>query len=117
MLYADYAYYSGTYYGKMTEADFNRTARRASAYLDRVTFGRITSTLAATDAVKDACCAVADAFLTNETTEAVASENNDGLSVTYRQDVENKRLKNAARLYLSDVDDDDGTPLLYRGVV
>lgn len=41
MIYADYAYYTDTYGGKAVSAeDFPRLAAEASAYLDRVTFGR-----------------------------------------------------------------------------
>lgn len=115
--YADYDHYLSEYGGTMAEEAFKRLARQASAYLDQVTFGRIGSGLdkAAMDKVKDACCAVADAFLLNEQGGGVASETNDGVSVTYVAGVRNaksegRRLYEAAALYLG------GTGLLYRGV-
>lgn len=117
MAYADYAYYAGEYGGTMPEADFKRLSRQASAFLDRVTFERIRSTLpkSVMDRVRDACCAVADACLLNEQGGGVASETNDGVSVTYVAGVGNtktgdQRLWEAAGLYLG------GTGLLYRGV-
>lgn len=117
MVYADYDYYTSVYGGTMPEADFNRLSRQASAYLDRVTFDRIDAGLpdSVMGRVKDACCAVADAYLLNENGGGIASESNDGISVHYVTGVstaksENQRLKEAAALYLGN------TGLLYRGV-
>lgn len=40
-MYADYAFYSGVYGGSaVSEGEFPRLAAEASAYIDRVTFGR-----------------------------------------------------------------------------
>lgn len=110
-------YYSGAYGGTMPEADFKRLSRQSSAYLDGVTFGRIGSGLSGeiVEKVKDACCAVADAYLLNEQGGGVAAETNDGLSVTYVAGISNaktegQRLREAASLYLGN------TGLLYRGV-
>lgn len=117
MAYADFTYYSQEYGGTMPEADFKRLSRQASAFLDTVTFDRIKSTLpkAVMDKVRAACCAVADACLLNEQGGGVASETNDGVSVTYVAGVSNaktesQRLHEAAALYLGH------TGLLYRGV-
>lgn len=68
MPYADYEYYTDTYGGTLPEEDFARLSRRASAYLDSVTFGRAgRSHPAAVQAkIKDACCAVADIMLKKE---------------------------------------------------
>lgn len=116
MVYADFSYYRDTYCGEMAEGDFKRLSRQASAYLDSVTFDRIA---AVTDEkimekVKDACCAVADAYLLNEQGGGVASETNDGVSVTYVNGTGTKsdeqRLYQAAARYLCH------TGLLYRGV-
>lgn len=116
MVYADFAYYSKEYGGTMPEADFKRLSRQASAFLDTVTFDRITAGQpeAVMEKVKAACCAVADAYLLNEQGGGVASETNDGVSVTYVAGVGSKtdtqRLQEAAALYLAH------TGLLYRGV-
>ena len=116
MVYADYAYYSKEYGGTMQEADFKRLSRQASVYLDRATFERIAAGQPedVMEKVRDACCAVADACLTNEQGGGIAAETNDGISVTYVAGVGSKtdgqRLWEAAALYLGH------TGLLYRGV-
>ena len=115
VIYADYKYYKGTYYGKMAEEDFARLSRQASAYLDHVTFGRIQTVTdeKIMEKVKDACCAVADAFLLNENGGGIAAETNDGISVTYvngtGSNTDDQRLYQAAVLYLG------RTGLMYRG--
>ena len=47
MLTVDYKYYSETFRGQMAEADFNRLAVYASAYLDELTMGRTAGELPA----------------------------------------------------------------------
>ena len=61
--YADYSYYRDDYRGQMGEDDFARLSIRASAYLDAATFRRIRGAWTEDAAVRDACCAVADACL------------------------------------------------------
>lgn len=114
MIYADFSYYKDTYCGEMAEGDFKRLSRQASAYLDSVTFDRIA---AVTDEkimerVREACCAVADTLLRKEQRDGIASETNDGISVTYTTEgsTDEERLYQAVVLYLSN------TGLLYRGV-
>lgn len=115
MVYADFADYS-KYGGTMPEADYRRLSRKASAFLDKVTFDRIAAGQpeAVMEKVRAACCAVADAYLLNEQGGGVAAETNDGVSVTYVAGVGSKtdaqRLREAAALYLAH------TGLLYRGV-
>ncbi len=114
MIYADFSYYQTEYAGTMKQADFLRLARRASAYLDTLTFGRV-SQYADTTRIQDACCSVADAMLLNENGGGIASESNDGISVNYiagvsKAKTDDQRLYEAAALYLA------GTGLLYRGV-
>ena len=115
MSYADYSYYMGVFGGKMAADEFHRLSRQASAYLDHVTFDRIHGV---TDAkimgkVKDACCAVADTYLLNEQGGGIASETNDGISVTYVNGTGSKtdeqRLYQTALIYLGH------TGLMYRG--
>ncbi len=116
MTAVDYNFYTQTFKGTTSEADFNRLSVKATAYLDRVTFQRITDDLPATTLtkVKLAFCEVVDALLLGEQGGGVVSESNDGVSVTYvasktaRTDAQ--RLRDAVGLYLS------GTDLLYRGV-
>ena len=112
MIYADFSYYKDTYCGEMAEGDFKRLSRQASAYLDSVTFDRIA---AVTDEkimekVREACCAVTDMLLQKEQRDGIASETNDGISVTYTTEgsTDEERLYQAAVLYLCN------TGLLYR---
>lgn len=115
MAYATYEYYTNGYGGKMAENDFNRLSRQATAYLNQVTYGRIDATEATSTVVKDACCAIAESYLLNEQGGGIASESNDGISVSYISGINNtktdgQRLYEAAALYLG------YTGLLYRGV-
>lgn len=103
MVYADYGYYKGIYYGKaVPEADFHGLSRRASAYLDQVTFGRIRGEWEQDGRVKDACCAMVEILYRQEQGGEVASASNDGYSETYvtsgRTDAQ--RMYAAAEQYL-----------------
>ena len=114
MLYATYDYYQNVYCGAMSQDDFRRHVRSASAYLDQITFGRV-GALQDEDPlqckVSDACCAVAEAYRRNEE-GGVTSETNGDHSVTISRDSksDSRRLYDAAALYLGN------TGLLYRGV-
>ncbi len=115
MLTVDYAFYTDTYYGALTEDEFTRMSVFASAYLDELTMGRITEGLSGDDqrAVKLALCAVCDARAVDEKRDGIAAESNDGISVSYvtgGADTGVSRLYNAAAPYLAP------TGLLYRGV-
>ena len=60
MSYANYAYYTGTYGGSaIASADFTRLANIASAWIDRLTFGRAAADTDNADAIKMAMCSVA----------------------------------------------------------
>ena len=114
MVYADYDYYLNEYSGNaVAEADFTRLSRQASAYLDSLTCGKIRGTWVDDSRVKDACCAVAEAMQKQDQGGEVASESNDGASVTYvnSNTTPEQRMYNAAAMYLS------GTGLLYAGVM
>lgn len=117
MLTADYKFYTETYHGKMEQAEFDRMAVLSSAYLDELTMGRTSGTLTADveERAKLAFCSVADVYLLNEQGGGIASETNDGVSVTYVAGISNsktegRRLYEAAALFLGP------TGLLYRGV-
>lgn len=114
MVYADYDYYLNEYNGNaVAEADFTRLSRQASAYLDSLTCGKIRGTWVDDSRVKDACCAVAEAMQKQDQGGEVASESNDGASVTYvtGNATPEQRMYNAAVMYLS------STGLLYAGVM
>ena len=114
MIYADYDYYINDYSGRaIAETDFPRLSRQASAYLDGLTCGKIRGPWVDYSRVKDACCAVAEVMQKQEQGGEVASESNDGASVTYVTSgkTAQNRMCDAAVMYLS------STGLLYAGVL
>lgn len=119
MVYATYTYYTKTYAGTMlSEERFTYYARKASALIDQFTFGRLTSMRSPDipDTVRDATCASAEKLASLDTEEGsrIASENNDGYSVSYRDtggaDYQNAEIYDLVETYLAN------TGLLYRGV-
>lgn len=119
MIYATYEYYTKEYYGTaLTEQEFPKYAKRASAEIDHVTFGRISNMTddQIPDAVRDAMCDVAEKLHHYETAEGstVASESNDGYSISYRDtgtlDAQKHEIRATIRTYLA------VTGLMFRGV-
>lgn len=117
MIYADYQYYKDGFHGSLIpEKSFERNALQASQYIDNVTFGRIGSNV--TEAVKNACCAVAEVYYSGDISQRAASgitsEKVDDYSVSYsaaeNSDAQAERLRSAAGLWLG------STGLLYRGI-
>lgn len=136
MAYADYEYYTTTYLGAaIKEDDFPRLALRASSFLDYYTQGRAAKN-SDLDALKMACCAVAEQYQYIDTAQALAQKSlsasleSDGelqsqtvgsWSKTYRSGGDSAQqalssvqtaqatLSSIAQQYL------DGTGLLYRG--
>jgi hypothetical protein len=112
----DYSFYADTFHGKAAPDEFTRLSVKASAYLDDLTQGRITDGLpdATQTKARLALCELVDTVALNESGGGIASESNDGVSVTYIASkvaaTDAQRLYSAARLYLG------GTGLLYRGV-
>lgn len=111
-----YTFYTGTYKGTLAEADFNHLSVKASVYLNRVTFNRLSSITdaAVLNSASLAFCAVVDAMKQNEE-GGIKSESNDGVSVTYVENsgsakTDGRRLREAVDLFLG------GTDLLYRGI-
>lgn len=136
MAYADYEYYTTTYLGSaIKEEDFPRLAMRASSFLDYYTQGRAAQNVDM-DALKMACCAIADQYQYIDTAQALAQKSltasleSDGelqsqtvgsWSKTYRSGGDSAQqalssvqtakasLSSIAQQYLA------GTGLLYRG--
>lgn len=113
MEYADYSFYTGMFHGEAIEKkDFPRLAFRASRFLDYYTRNRAKD-YNENNAVKYACCAVAEAYQVIEKTGAksgIASESVGSYSVSYTTDNTTRdELANVARQYLAT------TGLLYRG--
>lgn len=118
MPYVDYAYYSEVYGGTMLEEDFQRFSRQAAVYIDAATLNRASKAISTksrqASKVKDACCAVAEAYFANEQGGGIASVDNDGYKETYiagisKAKTDNERLYEAAVLHLG------MTGLMYRG--
>lgn len=117
MVYADYTFYTDTYGGTaITAKEWPALALRASAYLDRLTFGRLAAGNV-TDAVRLAVCAVAEAEQQTATPAGVKSENVDGYDVTYEDGAARLQNLNAARLAAADLYLSRGDPLRYAGVM
>ena len=74
MAYADYEYYTTTYLGTaIKKDDFPRLALRASSFLDYYTQGRAAQN-SDLDALKMACCAVAEQYQYIDTAQALAQK-------------------------------------------
>ena len=74
MAYADYEYYKDTYLGTaIKEADFPCLALRASSFLDYYTQGRAARS-SNLDALKMACCALAEQYQAIDTAQALAQK-------------------------------------------
>lgn len=136
MAYANYEYYTSTFLGTaIKEDDFPRLSMRASSFLDYYTQGRAAQNVDL-DALKMACCAVAEQYQYVDTAQSLAQKSltasleTDGelqsqtvgsWSKTYRSGGETAQqaataaqtaqasLSAAAMQYLA------GTGLLYRG--
>ena len=74
MIYADYEFYSGCYYGNVNEEDFQRLAVRASSFLDYYTQNRVKN-CADLHEVKMACCALVDKYKIIEVAQELAQKN------------------------------------------
>ena len=109
MSYATYNHYKCHFKGNAIPSleIFDRLKIKASAYVDKITFGRITGV---TDAVQNAVCAVCDVLYNASGHEGITSENNDGYIVNYADEKAiQKQLYQAAALFLP-------SELLYRGL-
>ena len=83
-MYADFSFYKNTYHGATSETEYTRLAVQASAYVDRMTFGRAKNAQGADlEAVKLAECAIVDELVSQEQGGIITSESNDGISRSY----------------------------------
>lgn len=88
-MYADYAYYTGTYCGTLIqEAQWPAASRAADAYLDLATFGRLRRGWPVDDDVRMAACAAAEAACRYQAAQAerklgLSGFTNDGYSENY----------------------------------
>lgn len=111
--YADYTFYTETYCGSaIPEKDWTYASSRASALIDQMTGGRIPYLESVPDAIKNACCAVADQLWQDEQQGDKASETVGSHSISYQNrdaSQKKKRYYDAAKLYLMN------SGLLYKG--
>lgn len=84
-VYACYDFYVQEYGRDMTEEEFNRYVKEASAYIRRITLKR--SDDSCCEELKYATCAVAEAYCSfdkaNPNGKIVTSEHNDGFSQSF----------------------------------
>ena len=115
--YADYTYYTKVYLGtEITAEKFGPNVFAASALVDQMTFGRVQRLAVIPDQVKRAVCAAAECLYRSaeKSGREIASETNDGYSVTYNTAGSSQKESVAdavgkIKIYLSP------TGLLYRG--
>lgn len=125
MVYATYDYYAEEFGGRaISETEFPRLARKASAYIDQFTFGRINEGNVSTFPSLPACvCDMAETIFhaSNESglKRELKSESTDGYSATYVSEGTDgetaekrleKKIYTIAKLYLINTD------LMYCGV-
>ncbi len=120
MAYADAAYYTTYLCGKSAVIDtalFPFYSKQASKYIDRLTFGNITT---ATEDVKDCTCEIAEYLYRSESTrraDGIKSETIGQYSVTYdttgatEEEVKNKAILSICKKWLGD------SGLMYCGVM
>jgi lysozyme family protein len=123
MAYVDYSYYMNTYKGsKITsESEFVSSERKAELYLNRETYGNITSETDISDNVKMCICELAEASYSFESVthdKSITSERVGDYSVSYASQVETdnnykKAIRDTIHLYLDNPVD---AHLLYRGL-
>lgn len=100
MAYADYEYYATTYLGTaIKEDDFPRLSLRASSFLDYYTQGRAAQN-SDLDALKMACCAVAEQYQYIDTAQALAQKS---LSASLESDgeLQSQTVGNWSKTYRS----------------
>ncbi|NFS12786.1 hypothetical protein FDE77_16355 [Clostridium botulinum] len=114
--YVDYNFYKESYGGtSVPQGSFLRFSVKASAYIDKITFGRVKRLENIPTEVKFAICSTMDCMKKIEDDGGVISSESEGNhSVSYVDGIstmsEEKKLYETAILFLAD------TGLLYRGV-
>ena len=121
LTYAEYVSLGGT----ATEQNFNALEFKARKRIDRITDGRVRNMQEVPEAVKRLMMALItiDAATGDEAQAAnpvVTSFNNDGYSESYGHAMSStdadKRMNAIVGEYLYGELDDEGTPLIYRGI-
>lgn len=117
-IYAEYEYYVEEFGAKMSAAEFKRYSRDASAYIKRATLGR--SETYEGEELKLATCAVAEAYCDVDKTciggRMIASENNDGHTISFSNAETDTEALKAKKAYQAMSNYLAGTGLLSRRV-
>ena len=99
----------------MPESTFKSLSIEASAYIKRNTFGRVDEN-SVPNAVKFCMCSLVDSMQNMQKQNGKKSETVGSWSVTYLEKNEwTNQLQDTLLNYLSEVKDNEGTPILYRG--
>lgn len=101
MVYADYRFYQESYLGsELGGEEFPRLALRASGYLDYITQGRAAEQ-AGSEAVKMACCALAEEFKGLEYAERAARRRLEAGAEADQAELESESVGDWARRFRS----------------
>ena len=124
-MYIDLEYFITNGGAEMTDAAFSRNEFRARKLVDRLTQGRVQNMAQVPEAVKRLMVELVTMEATQGAEQlqhqAVTSFSNDGYSETYADPLTGERVKEIecelVEEYLSGEVDDNGTPLLFLGVI
>ncbi len=103
--YATYSFYTDTYGGTAAEIDFNRSAYKASRFIDKITFGRAAavSDQDTADLLACAVCEMADQLIAEAAAavdgKTVKSVSNDGYSVSFVTEADGAAGLTVQKLY------------------
>lgn len=101
MAYADYEYYKTTYLGTaISEGEFQRLALRASSFLDYYTQGRAARN-ADLDALKMACCALAEQYQVIEAANALSQKSLSGAAAADGGELQSQSVGSWSKTYRS----------------
>ncbi len=115
--FVDYDWYITNTHGSCPQEEFDRLAVKASRYINTITFQRAGAMVEEDmrmEAVKYTCCALIDEYINAEKGGGVASESNDGISVTYVNGISNTKSPEE-KLFRVAFEGLATTGLLYRG--
>lgn len=119
LTYTEYTAKGGT----LDSTAFNRNIDRACSIIDNATYKRVEAMANVPEQVKALCRDLVEFFIRNSETEPAVSgrsqsAGNVSQSESYKvktKEEQNKDIDNMICDYLLSVEDDNGTPLLYRG--
>jgi len=115
MAHVNYVYYTDSYLGSLlSESLFNSIEPKAEIYLNKCTYGNISTDTSITNTIKSCLCEICEIIYADSKRGNKTSESNDGWSVSW--DVSKSlltRINETVKLYLDNTND---RQLLYSGV-